>query len=49
MLNAQQQPFWTPLTMAEEGQPTSFLKVVRCDDKDGSVRREGGSWKMLEV
>jgi len=35
--------------MAEEGQPPRILKVVRYDAEDGSVNREGGSWKMLEV
>lgn len=46
MLDKTGQPWWIPMHMAEADQTPSFLKVVRCKDKDGTVGKEGTHWKI---
>ena len=37
---------WIPLTMSEQGEPASFLKVIRCKDEGGTTGNEGTHFKI---
>lgn len=39
-------PMWIRMRMAEAGQEPAFLRVVRCQDKDGRVGKDGSHWKI---
>lgn len=39
-------PMWIPMRMAEDGLEPAFLRVVRCQDKNGLVGKEGSYWKI---
>ncbi|QZA80683.1 hypothetical protein [Deefgea piscis] len=37
---------WIQLTMSEQGEPASFLKVIRCKDEEGTTGNEGTHFKI---